>query len=125
MVGRAFHSVYFEVLGEQGFVGLGLFLSMLLIFFWNLHAVDRISENKPDLAWCRDLSFCLKTSMVTFMAAGAFIGIAFLPYHYYLISLSIALREYVRRATAPKAVVFVDGRHTPGAAASQPVMRQG
>ena len=124
ITGRAFHSIYFEVLGEHGIVGLILFLLMFLTFFINLNYAKKLSKDRPDLIWCQNLSFCLNLSMLTLMVSGIFVGFAFLPFHYYLVGLSIALREYVRRATTSKTAVRSGHRRLPIAATPEPVMRR-
>ncbi|HWF67380.1 MAG TPA: putative O-glycosylation ligase, exosortase A system-associated [Acidobacteriaceae bacterium] len=105
---RAFHSAYFEVLGEHGWIGLGLFLSLLLLSLRSLRQVARLSRNLPHLAWCRDLSFALQNSLAVLAACGVFIGIAFQPLFYYMFPLSFILREYVRRVQSTPAVAAVE-----------------
>ena len=100
--GRAFHSIYFEVLGEQGWVGLGLFLGAAVSAFFGLRRLAKRVRNVPHLAWCADMSDALQTGLAVFMTSGAFVGIAFQPAFWYFIAMSVSLREYVRRAEAPQ-----------------------
>jgi len=95
--GRAFHSIYFEVLGEHGYVGIALFLGLFLFSFRALRQVVRLSRNRPDLQWSRDLANALQVSTLVVMACGAFTGFAFQPFVYYLFAMSVSVREYVRR----------------------------
>jgi probable O-glycosylation ligase (exosortase A-associated) len=99
--GRAFHSIYFEVLGEQGWVGLGLFLGLAGWTFFGLRRLSRRVRNLPELAWAADLSDALQSGLAVFMASGAFVGIAFQPAFWYFIAMSVSLREYVRRVEHP------------------------
>ena len=96
--GRAYQSIYFEVLGAHGWVGLGLFLGVVANSFIGLRRLARRTRTIPHLAWCADLSDALQAGMVVFLLAGAFVDIAFQPELWYFIALSISLREYVRRA---------------------------
>jgi probable O-glycosylation ligase (exosortase A-associated) len=95
--GRAFHSSYFEVLGEQGWVGLALFLGAALTSFFGLRRLARRTRDIPGLAWCADMSEALQCGLAVFMTSGAFVGIAFQPTFWYFIAMSVSLREYVRR----------------------------
>jgi putative inorganic carbon (HCO3(-)) transporter len=95
--GRAFHSIYFEVLGEQGWVGLGLFLGIAGSTFLGLRRLSKRVRNVPDLAWCVSMSDALQSGLAVFMTAGAFVGIAFQPAFWYFVAMSVSLREYVRR----------------------------
>jgi probable O-glycosylation ligase (exosortase A-associated) len=94
--GIAFHSIYFEVLGEQGYVGLAIFFSIIGLSFWQLHRVARLTKNMQEMAWAKELAYALQISLLTLLACGAFIGIAFQPMLYYLFALSACLRAHVR-----------------------------
>jgi putative inorganic carbon (hco3(-)) transporter len=96
--GRAFHSIYFEVLGEQGVVGLALYLGLACWAFFNLRHLVRQTRDIPHLAWCADMSNALQSGLAVMLTAGAFVGIAFQPEFWYFIAMSVSLREYVRRA---------------------------
>jgi probable O-glycosylation ligase (exosortase A-associated) len=101
---RAFHSAYFEMLGEHGWPGLILFLAVLAAAFAVLRQCSRYARNRPEHAWVGDLSRALRCCLFINMACGAFIEIGFQPIIWYLIALSFALREYVRRMEAPQSV---------------------
>jgi putative inorganic carbon (HCO3(-)) transporter len=98
--GRAFHSSYFEVLGEQGYPGLIMFLLAASTSFLALRRLSKKTRNIPHLAWCADFSDALQSGLLVFMASGAFVGIAFQPPFWYFIAMSVSLREYVRRVEA-------------------------
>ncbi len=95
--GRAFHSIYFEVLGEQGVVGLALFLGLACWAFVTLRSLARQTRDIPHLAWCADMSNALQSGLAVMLTAGAFVGIGFQPEFWYFIAMSVSLREYVRR----------------------------
>jgi putative inorganic carbon (hco3(-)) transporter len=94
---RAFHSSFFEVLGEHGWVGFALFMSIILLSFRSLFQVSRFARSSPDLLWLQDLSTALFTSFTVLLAAGAFTDMAFHPTFYYMIALCLSLRQYVFR----------------------------
>lgn len=96
-IGKAFHSIYFEVLGEQGVIGFALFGGMLVYTLISLRRVSRQTRKNPDMQWASALGGALEASLLTILACGAFIGIAFQPFIYYLIAMTISLREQVRR----------------------------
>jgi hypothetical protein len=98
--GRAFHSSYFEVLGEQGWPGFALFIAASLSTLFSLRRLAKRTRNIPHLAWCADMSDALQSGLAVFLTAGAFVGIAFQPIFWYFIALSVSLREYVRRVNA-------------------------
>jgi putative inorganic carbon (HCO3(-)) transporter len=97
---RAFHSMYFEVLGEHGFVGAGIFASLLATFFVSAWRIMRRARRIAELAWMADLAKAMLVSGCAYCCGAAFIGVAFQPFHYYLFALTVALLNHYARATA-------------------------
>lgn len=95
--GKAFHSIYFELLGEHGWPGLIIFLSICIAIIFQQRVIIRSTKGDFDMAWSRDLAKALQTSLATLMVCGAFIGIAFLPMFYFIFAISTALRLHVLR----------------------------
>ena len=95
--GRAFHSSYFEILGEQGYPGIIMFLLATGTSLLALRRLTKRTRKIPHLAWCADMSDALQSGILVFMTSGAFVGIAFQPIIWYFIAMSVSLREYVRR----------------------------
>ncbi len=86
------HSIYFEVMGEHGFIGFGLFI-LLGIFAWlRAQKVIRICKNDPDRKWASDLAAMIQVSLIGYATGGAFLGLAYfdLPYHLMIMVLLAA-----------------------------------
>jgi len=115
---RAFHSIYFEVLGEQGIFGFGIFASMIACMFVYLRSVQRACRSVPADAWLYELARALTISAAVYLAGGAFVGIAFQPLFYYWFAGAICLHQYVARARAISAAA-VPARSANGLHASQ------
>lgn len=96
--GRAFHSAFFEVLGEQGYVGLAIFLALCLKTLVSLQRVRRRTRGAEAFAWARDLAGALQLALLVAMAGGCFIGIAFQPIFWYVFAIGESVRQHVRRA---------------------------
>jgi probable O-glycosylation ligase (exosortase A-associated) len=94
--GKAFHSMYFEMLGEHGYPGLGLFLTLLVATFLTLVRVALKCRKLPEMAWCRDLAIAFMIGEVVLAVCGAFIGIAFQPEVYYVFAMTAMLASHVR-----------------------------
>ena len=85
------HSIYFEVLGEHGFIGLFLFL---LLGFLTLKESNRIRNNTKtslEYKWVYDLSSMLQVSIIGFAVGGAFLGLAYFDLYYHLIAMIVIL----------------------------------
>jgi len=98
--GRAFHSIYFEILGEHGWPGIALFFLIVVSTLLALSRLKRQTKHDPEYQWCADLADALQSSIVVFLASGAFVGIAYQPMFWYTIALSVSLRAYVWRVQA-------------------------
>jgi probable O-glycosylation ligase (exosortase A-associated) len=95
--GKAFHNIFIEVLGEQGFPGLAMYVTLLLLSLGYMWSVMRRTRGKPYLLWVHDLAGTLMTSLLTIMACGCFIGIAYQAMVWYLITLPVCLSGYLHR----------------------------
>jgi probable O-glycosylation ligase (exosortase A-associated) len=100
---RAFHSIYFETLGEHGWVGFTIFMAIFTVFFLDMRRVRRRVRDRPDLEWLGDLARALSHGMLIFMAGSAFIGVAFLPLQYYMFALAVSASAALHRAAAAPA----------------------
>lgn len=98
LVGKAFHSVYFEVLGEQGFPGFAMYFAMILIALVKLRKLKKKWRNHPDMKWVVSLADALISAILIFLAGGAFVGIAYQPFIFYMLGLTVAIDQYVIRA---------------------------
>jgi probable O-glycosylation ligase (exosortase A-associated) len=99
------HSIYFQMLGHHGFIGLAIFL-LLLAFTW-LTASSIISTAKRDetTMWLRDLMAGVQVSLIAYMTAGAFLGLAYFDYLYNLVLIvavsKVILQGYVAEHPSP------------------------
>jgi len=93
--GHAAHSIYFEVLGDHGFIGLALYLGLLLFTWRYAGATRRRARRDPQNAWIADLAAMIQVSLVTFLVAGAALSMAYYDVFYLLLGTSIALRKIV------------------------------
>lgn len=97
--GRAFHSSYFEMLGEQGFPGLIMWLIIQLGGVWRMEVITRMyrKRNRPDEAWVAPLATALQNSQIIYLVGSLFVGIAFQAYFFMLTALQISLDTYLAR----------------------------
>ncbi len=96
--GRAFHSSYFEVLGELGWPGLFMFLTTAVSSLYSGIRLSKKCRKIPHLAWVSDMSDAVQSGMLVFLSSGAFVGLAFQPMFWYFVSMGVCLRAYVWHA---------------------------
>jgi probable O-glycosylation ligase (exosortase A-associated) len=95
---RAYHSSYFEMLGEQGFPGLALWLLLHLTGLIRMEALRRrFLKETGDKSWIAPLATALQHGQLIYLAGSLFVGIAFQPFIFMLIAVQIGFDSYVRR----------------------------
>jgi probable O-glycosylation ligase (exosortase A-associated) len=90
------HSIYFEVLGDMGFTGLILFLSIIGLALYNCRNIRRMSRGSPDLEWADDLARMLQISIVVYMVSGAALSYAYAESFWILVALISRLNRTVK-----------------------------
>jgi probable O-glycosylation ligase (exosortase A-associated) len=96
---RAYHSAYFEMLGEQGYPGLAIWLAINLIGLIRMETLRRRyrKSTDPDEAWIAPLASALQCAHIVYLVGAAFIAIAFQPFVFELIGAQIGLDTYLAR----------------------------
>lgn len=115
------HSVYFEVLAEHGFVGLGLFLLLLFSSLLSLMQIKRLFKDSPQHQWIRNYCDMLELSLIAYIVSGAFLGLAYFDLYYHMISSVIVVKTLAQReyATLQNAAVQEEAQLTPQDASVQ------
>ena len=100
------HSIYFQVLGEHGFIGLALFLLLLYLAFRNGTWIKKHAGSREDLRWAADLGAMVQVSLVGYAVGGAFLGMAYFDLYYHLAAISLLTRLQVEKALADESVAM-------------------
>ena len=95
-----FHSIYFQVLGENGYVGLGLFLGLILTTLATAQGIIRKTRNRPAMAWAGQLASAIQVSIVGYCSAGSFVNLGFYDLFYVLVAIVTATKIVVERSLA-------------------------
>lgn len=95
------HSIYFEVLGEQGYPGLAVFLAILGTTLWRLERLRKRGGGEQARVWYAELAEMLQFSILAYAVGGAFLGLAYFDLPYYLVIAALLL-EFVADREPPE-----------------------
>jgi putative inorganic carbon (HCO3(-)) transporter len=101
---RAAHSIWFQMLSDHGFVGLGLFLGLFFTGLLNAAWIVRRSKGTPALRWANDLGRALQASMIGYAAGGTFASLEMWDGYYVILVIAAAARVVVAKELAKKSV---------------------
>ncbi len=101
---RASHSIWFQMLSDHGFVGLGLFVGLFSVGLLNAIWIVRRTKTIPSLRWASDLGRALQASIIGFAAGGTFGSLEMWDGYYFVLVVAAAARTVVAKELASTAV---------------------
>ena len=102
-VARAAHSVYFQILGEHGFVGLVLYVSALAGSFFKAGAVSRKARRAGAPDWIPRAATMIQLSIFAFGLGGAALSFAYFDLIFALFALVAVFDLRILPAALPLA----------------------
>ena len=88
---HAAHSVYFQVLGDHGFVGLALYLAIIARAFASARKVARQARAHVETAWIGGVSTTFQLCIFTFCLGGAALSFAYFDLIFAIYGLILVL----------------------------------
>jgi putative inorganic carbon (HCO3(-)) transporter len=92
---RAAHSIYFQVLGEHGFIGLCIYLTILAAAFLRCSRIISVTRGLPEQRWAHDLAIAIQASLFVFCVAGAALSMAYYDLLIIEVGMLSPLREII------------------------------
>jgi probable O-glycosylation ligase (exosortase A-associated) len=100
---HAAHSIYFQMLGEHGYVGLALFLLLWYLSWKNASWIVRRTRDLKEMRWAFDLAHMIQVSFVGYAVGGAFLSLAYYDVPYYLLAALVLIRREVEQELGDRA----------------------
>lgn len=97
-LGVAAHSIWFEVMGDMGLMGLAIFSILLLTGLMNWRWLRNVSVDQREFVWVIDLANMLMVALVVYMVAGSLLSAAYFELPYIVLALMQVLCLHVRRS---------------------------
>lgn len=94
---HAAHSIYFQILGEHGYVALMLFVLLWILVWRDASWIIRHSRSRRELNWALDLARMTQVSLVGYAAGGAFLSLAYYDVPYNLLVALVLTRLLVEK----------------------------
>lgn len=99
------HSIYFQVMAEQGFVGLAIFLGLLVSCIFSARRLRKRAGKNPALLWIGNYSQAVEVGVLAYMVSGAFLGRAYFDLYFQLVAILIILKVLYRKEMRAVTVV--------------------
>lgn len=95
---RAVHSIWFEVLGEHGFITFGVWFGITISGVLAARRIIKTASGVPELEWCVDLARMSQVSVIAYLVAGTFLSLCYWDFYFTMLVAVAATGQYVRQA---------------------------
>lgn len=99
---HAAHSIYFQVLGEHGFIGLIIYLVLIAGAFVTSARIRKLSRGNPELEWIYQMASMIQISLIAFCVGGAALSLAYYDVFILDVALLMPLLTLARATAAAK-----------------------
>jgi putative inorganic carbon (HCO3(-)) transporter len=113
---RAAHSIYFQILGEHGWVGLVLFMTVWVVTWRTASRLRKRSRGDPELQWVGQLAGMCQVALVGYGVGGAFLSLAYFDLPFNVMVMVVVTERWLAMRTAAQRAEAVAGAAAPVAA---------
>jgi probable O-glycosylation ligase (exosortase A-associated) len=89
------HNMWLTVLGEHGFPGFLLFVSLLSVCFMGMRKIRRTARSDSDPMPAKTTADMVRAALVAYMVGGMFLDLAYFDIFYQLVAISAVLKTLV------------------------------
>ncbi len=94
-VPRAAHSIYFQILGNHGFIGLALYLALWITTYRWAGWLRKNAPDIPQARWAKMLGGMVQVSLVGYAAGGIFLSLAYFDLPYDMMVMVVLTRRWI------------------------------
>lgn len=112
---HAAHSIYFQVLGNHGFVGLFIFVMVWVSTWFVAGWLRKHGRRQQQTAWASDLGGMVQVSLVGYLVGGAFLSLSYFDLPYNIMCMVVMAKAWMLKKawehepTEPSGARFVPG----------------
>lgn len=107
---HAAHSIYFQVMGNHGFIGLFIFLGIFGTTYFAAGRLRKEAQVHPSAQWCDSLGAMAQVSLVGYGVGGAFLSLSYFDLPYNVMMLVVVARVWIRQRAWEREPVWRKGR---------------
>jgi probable O-glycosylation ligase (exosortase A-associated) len=96
------HSIYFQVLGEHGYIGLAIYIALIIATWFTAAGIIKSVRKVPELKWASDLAAMSQVSLIGYLVGGAFLSLAYYDYFYYVLAALVITRKVIAPRVAAR-----------------------
>lgn len=86
------HNIYLEVLADHGFLGLGLYIGVIISSFFTLLRMKWRLRNRVEAEWLVNYCKMIQVSLTAYLIGGMFLPLSYWDLFYHLVSFVVLLR---------------------------------
>jgi probable O-glycosylation ligase (exosortase A-associated) len=91
----AVHSIWFEVLGEHGFLTFFVWVGITIAGAVYARRVIKRATGVPGLEWCVNLAKMTQVSMIAYLVGGTFLSLSYWDYYFTILVTVAAVHQHV------------------------------
>jgi putative inorganic carbon (HCO3(-)) transporter len=91
----AAHSIYFQILGNHGFIGLFIFIGIWISTYRYAGWLRKNAATIPEARWAADLGSMVQVGLVAYLVGGAFLSLAYFDLPYSMLIMVVLARKWV------------------------------
>lgn len=102
---KAAHSIYFEIMGDMGLLGLLLFGAIFANAIRLRYRIkSMVKESGEHLAWAVDMADALMLSLLAYLVGGAAVSLAYFEPPFVIVMLMELVRQQVKKEVSLKSI---------------------
>jgi probable O-glycosylation ligase (exosortase A-associated) len=91
------HSIYFEIMGEHGFVAFGLFLILIFCALLTAMKLKRTARINKQINWAESYASMFQISLIAYMVGGIFLGRAYFDLFYNIVAMVVITKILIEK----------------------------
>jgi probable O-glycosylation ligase (exosortase A-associated) len=91
------HSIYFEIIGEHGFVAFGMFMALIILTLMTTHNINKVAAKNNNLKWAHSYANMFQMGLCAYMIGGLFLGRAYFDLFYHIVAMVMITKVLVQR----------------------------